>query len=54
MDFGAVKGLLNLIIPNSSSQACLEGKQIHQKIPKSRIVETSDILQLVHNDIAQS
>ena len=51
MDFEALKGLPHLILPYFSYQACLEGKQTYQKIPNSHIVETSDILQLVHKHI---
>jgi hypothetical protein len=49
---GAVRGIPNLSINNLPCQTCIQGKQGCKSIPKSRTTQTTEVLQLVHFDIA--
>ena len=52
LQFGAVRGLPPMSIQNYPCSSCLTGKHSRKSIPKIRSHESTEILQLVHSDIA--
>ena len=52
LQFGAVHGLPNMSISNYPCSSCLTKKQSRKTISKVRTHESTEILQLVHSDVA--
>jgi hypothetical protein len=48
----AVKGLSNIRISNNMCHSCLGGKQTRTSVPKERTNYTTQVLELVHTDVA--
>jgi hypothetical protein len=48
----AVKGSPLITISNVPCQACFQGKQSRASIPKLRTSESTQVLQLIHSDVA--